>query len=223
MRKQDSGIDDLRVNNKIITEDKDKAEALSKQFASVFTDEDKTSIPSLGESRVPDIPQLIIYPDGVLELLKNLKDNKAPGPDGIPPWILKMTAEEISPILANIFQVSIDKGYLPSQWREANICPIFKKGDKAEPANYRGVSLTSVTSKILEHIVHSHVMDHLEANKILVDNQHGFRAKHSTVSQLVLTMHDLTGRIEKGETIHMAILDFAKAFDKVPHERLLGN
>ena len=151
MRKQDSGVADLRVNNKIITEDKDKAEALSKQFASVFTDEDKTSIPTLGESRVPDIPQLIIYPDGVLELLKNLKDNKAPGPDGIPPWILKMTAEEISPILANIFQASIDKGYLPSQWREANICPIFKKGDKAEPANYRGVSLTSVTSKILEH------------------------------------------------------------------------
>ena len=114
MRKEDSVVADLGINNKIITEDKDKAEALSKQFASVFTDEDKTSIPSLGESRVPDIPQLIIYPDGVLELLKNVKDNKAPGPDGIPPWILKITAEEISPILANIFQASIDKGYLPS-------------------------------------------------------------------------------------------------------------
>ena len=67
-------------------------------------------------------------------------------------------------------------------------------------------------------------MDRLEANKILVDNQHGFRAKHSTVSQLVLTMHDLTESIEMGENIHMAIglLDFATAFDKVLHERLLG-
>ena len=136
MYTEDSGVADLRVNNKIITEDKDKAETLSKQFASVFIDEDKTSIPSLGESRVPDIPQLIIYQEGVLKLLKNLKDNKAPGPDGIPPWILKMVAEEISPILTNIFQASVDKGYLPSQWREANICPKFKKGDRAEPANY---------------------------------------------------------------------------------------
>ncbi len=65
-------------------------------------------------------------------------------------------------------------------------------------------------------------MDHLEAKYILVDNQHGFRAKHSTVTQLILTINDLTGSIEKVETIHVAILDFAKAFDKVPHERMLA-
>ncbi len=222
IRKEEAGVADLKVNNKIITKDSDKAEALSDQFANVFTREDTTYIPTLGKSSVRDIPDLLISEEGVLKQLNNLKDNKAPGPDGIPPWILKMTAEEVSPILTDLFQHSIDESYLPWQWREANICPIFKKGNKSDPANYRGVSLTSVVSKVLEHIVHLHIMDHLEVNDILVDNQHGFRAKHSTVTQLILTINDLTGSIEKGETIHMAILDFAKAFDKVPHERLLA-
>ena len=83
------------------------------------------------------------------------------------------------------------------------------------------VSLTSVICKVLEHIVHSHIMDHLEQHKILVYNQHGFRSKHSTETQLILTTNDITKSLEEGETVHMAILDFAKAFDKVPQERFL--
>ncbi|XP_072022310.1 uncharacterized protein [Amphiura filiformis] len=73
----------------------------------------------------------------------------------------------------------------------------------------------------MEHIIHSHVMGHLEQNSILVDKQHGFRAKHSTETQLILTLNDLTKSIERGDVTHMAISDFAKAFDKVPHQRLL--
>ena len=133
-----------------------------------------------------------------------------------------MVAEELTPMLTDVFQSSINEGYVPSQWREANVCGIYKKGQKTEPSNYRPVSLTSVICKILEHIVHSHIMGHLEQHKILVDNQHGFRSKHSTETQLILTTNDIARSLEKGETIHMAILDFAKAFDKVPHERLLG-
>ena len=73
----------------------------------------------------------------------------------------------------------------------------------------------------MEHIVHSHIMKHLEEFNILSDNQHGFRAKRSTETQLIQTVHDLAEAMEKGETTHMAILDFSKAFDKVPHQRLL--
>ena len=69
--------------------------------------------------------------------------------------------------------------------------------------------------------MHSHIMDHLEEHNILVDKQHRFRAKHSTEAQLIFTMKDLTKSLEDGETIHMVILDFEKAFDKVPHECLL--
>ena len=77
------------------------------------------------------------------------------------------------------------------------------------------------TCKILEHIIHSHIMGHFEENDILVDSQHGFRAKRSTETQLIITIDDITNIIDKGKSVHMAILDFSKAFDKVPHSRLL--
>ncbi len=91
--------------------------------------------------------------------LKNffsLNPNKAYGPDEISPRILKELAHEIAPMLSLIFQVSLDSGELPSDWKEASISPIFKKGDRVKASNYRPVSLTCVSCKLLEHIVHSH-------------------------------------------------------------------
>ena len=99
--------------------------------------------------------------------------------------------------------------------------PIFKKGDRTTPANYRPISLTSICCKTLEHIVHSQVMKHLEQHKILSDQQHGFRKRRSCESQLVLTMQDLAASLEVGEQIDAILLDFSKAFDKVPHQRLV--
>ena len=218
----EKGVADLLVNNTIISDGKGKAEALNHQFASVFTKESKANVPSMGPSNIGDIPKLIISEAGVLKQLQNLMPNKAPGPDQLPPWFLKMFAIKLAPILTDLFQSSIDQGSLPWQWKEANICAIFKKGNKEAPDSYRPVSLTSVTCKILEHIIHSHIMGHFEVNEILVDSQHGFRAKRSTETQLIVTIDDIARALDKGESIHMAILDFSKAFDKVPHERLLG-
>ena len=78
-----------------------------------------------------------------------------------------------------------------------------------------------MTSTLLEHIIHSHVMKHLELHNILTDSQHGFRAKRSTETQLIQTIHDLSKSLDKKETVDMAILDFTKAFDKVPHKRTI--
>ena len=221
IKKEDMGVADLKVNNRYIRDPKGKAEALSNQFSSVFTHEDRSAIPEPEGVSIPPLPDLTIYKEGVLKLLQNLNPNKAQGPDNIPPWILQSCAEEIAPVLQDLFQDSIDQGHLPTQWRKANICAIFKKGDKSQPENYRPVSLTSVVCKMLEHIVHSHIMKHFEVNNLLVDSQHGFRAKRSRETQLLQTVHDLTSSFEKNNTTHMAILDFSKAFDKVPHERLL--
>ena len=217
------GISDLNVNNRIISDAKGKAEALNNQFAGVFTQENTDDeIPSLNMENYEEVPQLLISPEGVLCQLKKLAPRKAPGPDQIPPWFLKIAANELAPLLADFFQSSVDSGVLPKQWREANITGIFKKGDKSKPANYRPISLTSIICKIMEHIIHSHVMKHLERLDILVDRQHGFRAKRSTVTQLLQTAHDFTSNLEEGLATHLAILDFSKAFDKVPHERLLS-
>ena len=99
--------------------------------------------------------------------------------------------------------------------------PIFKKGDKFRASNYRPVSLTVVTCKMLEHIICSSIHKHLEKHRILTDAQHGFRKKRSCESQLILTVQDLAKSMNLSEQIDLILLDFSKAFDKVPHERLL--
>ena len=158
---------------------------------------------------------------GVIKQLTSLKPNKASGPDQIPPWFLKEYAHEIGAILTLIYQASIDSGIVPSRWKYANVCGVFKGGQKSNPCNYRPISLTCIASKVLEHIVHSHVMKHLDSHRILTEVQHGFRAKRSTVTQLIITIHDLAKTLQDNKSVHAAILDFIKAFDKVPHQRLL--
>ena len=97
---------------------------------------------------------------------------------------------------------------------------IFKEDSRTEAANDRPISLTSVASHLLEHIIHGHVMKHLELRNIFTDSQHGFRTKRSTETQVIQTIHDISKSLDKKETVDMTILDFNKAFDKVPHKRL---
>ena len=178
-------------------------------------------MPKLGESPYGEIHKLQISDSGVLDQLNKLNPSKAQGPDGIPPWFLNTYAAQLAPILQNIFQLSVDSSQVPEAWKNANVTAIYKKGSRAEAANYRPISLTSVASKLLEHIIHSHVMKHLEKHNILTDSQHGFRAKRSTETQLIQTIHDISKSLDKKEIVDMAILDFTKAFDKVPHKRLI--
>ena len=103
----------------------------------------------------------------------------------------------------------------------SNVCAIHKKGKKSDPSNYSSVSLTCIASKVLEHIVHSHVMNHLWQYGVLTDNQHVFRAKRSTETQFICTIHDIASAIQSNKTTLAAVLDFSKAFDKLPHHRLL--
>ena len=78
-----------------------------------------------------------------------------------PLCFLKENAQEISKVLTDIYQDCINTGTVPSKWKHANLCAIYEKGKKSDPSNYRPVSLTCIASKLLEHIVHSHVMNHL--------------------------------------------------------------
>ena len=193
------------------------------QFSSVFNNEETENIPDPGESPIPTIGTINITTSGVEKQLSGLKADKAYGPDGIPPWFLKENTQEISKILTDIYQDCIDTGTLPIQWKHANVGAIHKKGKKSDASNYRPVSLTCIASKVLEHIVHSHVhvMKHLSQYGVLTDYQHAFRAKRSTETQLICTIHHIASAIQSNKTINAAILDISKAFDKVPHRRLL--
>ena len=105
---------------------------LNDQFLSAFTQEDLSNIPDIGNDRIPaiDCGCLSITINGVAKQLSLLKTNKASGPDAIPPWFLKEYAAEIAPILTNIFQDSIESGTVPSRWKSANVCGVFKKREK---------------------------------------------------------------------------------------------
>ena len=137
------------------------------------------SVPSF-PTRVNDhLPSLTINKNGVTKLLQNIVVSKAAGPDGLPNCVLQECASEISPALTAIFQKYVDSGELPRDWGNANIAPVFKKGDKHLPENYRPVSLTCVASKLLEHIICSHLLDHLDKHNILTSLNYGFRNGYS--------------------------------------------
>ena len=99
--------------------------------------------------------------------------------------------------------------------------PIFKKGNRSSAVNYRPISLTSILCKLCEHIVHSTISTHLDCNSILTNAQHGFRKRRSCETQLLLTLDDLAKGLDDKSQTDMILLDFSKAFDKVPHQRLL--
>ena len=149
------------------------------------------------------------------------------GPDELHPRFLKELAAELSPVFTHLFQQSLDTSEIPDEWSLANFCPLFKKGNRALASNYRPVSLTCILCKLLEHIVYSNIIDHLEKHSLLSDRQHAFRKKHSCETQLVTVINDWAKTLDKGGQVDSFILYFEKAFDTPPHEllkcKLFGN
>ena len=167
------------------------------------------------------MPHITIKEKEVYKLLSNLNYHKASGPDSIPTRLLRLLASTIAPPLTKNFQDSLDMGIVPKDWRTASIVPVFKKGDKSNAANYRPVSLKAICCKMQEHIICNNIMDHLSTYHILSDCQHGFRARRSCETQLITTIQDLAKILSEGKQIDAVLLDFSKALDKVPHQRLL--
>ena len=145
------------------------------------------------------------------------------GMDGIPPKLLMETVEQISIPLARKFNLSLKKGVVPFQWKEANIIPLFKKGSRNKSENYRpvSVSLTSVICKLLERLIKDHMVNLLVRHKLFNSSQHGFLKARSCLTNLLCFWEEITKWIDVGSPVDIIYLDFQKAFDKVPHQRLL--
>ena len=160
--------------------------------------------------------------EGVLKQLNELNVNKSVGPDGLSPHLLKMLAPTITPLLTTIYRQSLSLNKNPADWKTQHISPILKPGkDKTAPSSYRPVAITSICCKILEHIIYSQTMDHLQKNKILSELQHGYRNFCSTETQLLQVINYLTKGLENRTQVDCISLDFSRAFDTVPQERLL--
>ena len=201
------------------------AEDLNGYFSSVFTKEDISSLPvadaKFQGAKSDYLGPLVVTPELVAKKIKAMKDNKSPGVDGIPPKLLMETVEQISIPLARVFNLSLKEGVVPFEWKEANIIPLFKKGSRNKSENYRPVSLTSVICKLLERLIKDHMVDFLVKHKLLNSSQHGFLKARSCLTNMLCFLEETTKWIDVGSPVDIIYLDFQKAFDKVPHQRLL--
>ena len=201
------------------------AEDLNGYFSSVFTKEDISSLPvadaKFQGAKSDYLGPLVVTPELVAKKIKAMKDNKSPGVDGIPPKLLMETVEQISIPLARVFNLSLKEGVVPFEWKEANIIPLFKKGSRNKSENYRPVSLTSVICKLLERLIKDHMVEFLVKHKLLNSSQHGFLKARSCLTNMLCFLEEITKWIDVGSPVEIIYLDFQKAFDKVPHQRLL--
>lgn len=196
------------------------AECFASAFCSVFTiDDGKCPPPPQNKANQPG--QISISHKGVLKQLQSLDRTKGAGPDGLSSALLKFLASYIYIPLTDIYQYSLDSGHSPTDWRHANVIPIHKKGSRSDPLNYRPISMTCISSKILEHIICSNVNAYLDEHHLLTDCQHGFRKRHGCVTQLLATTTDLIDAYDLNIPTDLAVLDFSKAFDVVSHNKLL--
>ena len=130
----------------------------------------------------PIMPSISFFAHGIQLLLENLVLGKAPGPDDLTTYVFKHRVSKIAPILQ---MLSLNTGTLPEDWLTANITPVYKKGSRSIPFNYRPISLTSVCSKVMEHIVFHSIIQHVQHYGILSKFQHCVRPGYSYQTQLI--------------------------------------
>ena len=153
--------------------------------------------------------------------IRGLRSEAAAGPDGVGQRVLKELQDGLAPALAYVFRQSMREGVVPADWKMAHVTPIFKKGAKSDPGNYRPVSVTSVCCKLMESIIRDEIVSHLDRNKRIRASQHGFTKVRSCVTNLLEFLDKTTKLVDEGRPLDIVFLDFAKAFDKVPKQRLL--
>jgi Reverse transcriptase (RNA-dependent DNA polymerase) len=210
-------------NGNVITDPAEMAEELNKCFSEVFMREDVGNLPRPKQPATRTyLRNTFITAQKVRQQIKNLKPSGAAGPDGITTKFLQQCAEELSPALACIYRKSLAQGKVPEEWKLANVVPIYKKGSKAVAGNYRPISLTCICCKVMESILKEDIVQHLKRNNIISKSQHGFTRGRSCTTNLLEFMEHVTKAADTGQAVDVIYLDFAKAFDKVPLQRLIS-
>ena len=169
----------------IVTNNLDKANLFNQHFLSFSNiDTEGSELPDPINYTDATKDSIVTNEEEVLSILKSLKTNKASGPDGISPKLLREAAPSISSSLCKLFNLSFQQGKVPTLWKQANVVPIFKKGNSSLVTNYRPISLLSVVGKVLERVTFKHVHNHLRDHELFSKFQSGFTPGDSTVYQL---------------------------------------
>ena len=218
-------IPDLRVDDGVISDDKEKASAFNTYFSSCFN----TSIPplpapdqtQLASHRSLEIEDQLCSPTDVSSIISAWNCKNSSGPDGIPISLLKLANHSIASSLSMLFNKSISSGTVPDEWKLANIIPVPKSHHFSSLENYRPISLLSIPGKILEKFISSLMTEYIEDHNILSDCQWGFREGRSTCGALLVITQDWHYSLNTGHEVVVVFFDLRKAFDSVPHVPLL--
>ena len=218
-------IPPILVNNKLISNFKEKANHFNAFFASQCTPvSNDSALPSTTNSVSNVSLSSIQFKDqDILKIIRSLNYNKAQGYDDISIRLFKTCDSSIVKPLSIIFKNCLQTGNFPNNWKKSNVVPIHKKGDKQFLQNYRPVSLLPICSKIFEKIIFNPMLDFLEEYSLLCPHQSGFRSSDSCQSQLLSIVHDIYASFDQSPTLEVRanFLDISKAFDKVWHEGLI--
>ncbi|CAM4377561.1 unnamed protein product [Caretta caretta] len=212
----------LNEGGNLVTEDVEKANVFNAFFASVFTNKVSSQTTALGSTAWGGGDQPSVKEEVVWYYLEKLDVHKSMGPDALHPRVLKELADVIAEPLAIIFENSWRSGEVLEDWKKANVVPIFKKGKKEYPGNYRPVSLTSVPGKIMEQVLKESILKHLDERKVIRNSQHGFTEGKSCLTNLIAFYDEITGSVDEGKAVDVIFLDFSKAFDTVSHSILVS-
>ncbi|GAB0199656.1 mitochondrial enolase superfamily member 1 [Grus japonensis] len=131
------------------------------------------------------------------------------------PQALRKLADVIAKPFSTIFERSWRTGEVPEDRRKASVTPVFKKGKKEDPGNYRPVSLTSIPGKVTEQLVLGVINKHVEEKEVIGSGQHGFTKGKSCLTNLIAFYGGMTSWVDEGRALHVVYLDFSRAFDTV--------
>ena len=159
----------LKAGEEIVTEHQMMSNMLNDYFCSVFTEENMEEMPEVAEQYKGDQPltDVVITADKVRNKLAGLKPSAAPGPDKVWAKVLHSLADVLAEPLAYVYTKLLEEGAVPDIWKVATVCPVFKKGSKGDPGNYRPISLTCILCKLMNGVVRDAVVEFLLANQLL--------------------------------------------------------
>lgn len=195
------------------------ADLFAESFSSVYIGSD-SSIPKYPMLDVIDFNLCSFCADQVFKKLVSLPPKFSSGPDNIPPFILKKCASRLASPLSYIFNLSLSSGVFPAVWKSSFVLPIFKSGERSNIANYRGVCIQSSVPKVLDSLIYDSLS--FASKHFIVNQQHGFVAGRSTVTNLLCYQHDIIRAFDSGVDVHSVYTDVAKAFDRVNTEFLVA-
>ena len=168
-----------------------------------------------------DISSIVCDEETVEGYLRNIDSTKSNISECVHPRILKECATSLAKPISIIYRQSLETGSVPSAWKKGSVTPLHKTGSRHDACNYRPVTITSILCRVLEKIIKRSVVDHLENINFISNEQHGFREKRSCLTNLLMNMEEITKLLDEGNMVDQIYLDFQKAFDKVPHQRLV--